>query len=117
MADVKVPDVVSDRERASVVLGRLEALQREAFSHEVERIAQGKAPNDEWRVASGAEKPVTYAERLSQIDGAQQALLSEYSSLQGEIEKILAERKAAAEAAERAQREAEREAAAAERSG
>lgn len=108
MADrVQVPDVMDDRQRANVVIGRLRALQQERFSLNVERIAQGRSPDDEWQAAIDDDRPaVTYKQRDEQLASAEQELMSEHSSLRSQIDRVLAEeqkaiaaQQAAAEAA------------------
>lgn len=102
MTDPKVPNVLSDRERASMVVGRLEALQREEFSLEVERVASSREPNEVYQPGGPDREDVTYAAQADRLAAAQKKLLSENSDLGPAIEKLLEERKAAAAAEEKA---------------
>ena len=91
----KVPDVLGDATRASLVVARLATLQQQEFELKLELDMPGKGPKTLTPAVMPGEEPQAIEDRLARIKAEQEALIENNSDLASEIERLAEQRSAA----------------------
>lgn len=83
----KVPDVLTDVEKAQQVSSSIAQVQREIFATQLRQIAEGREPSDEFGMGSKGEL-VSFEAHLQDLKAREKNIISEFSDVIPEVEKL-----------------------------